>query len=202
VEGCSFVENEASYGGGLKNEGAAAVLSNCTFVHNAATGRGGGLDSGAGSTLDVVNCTFFENENGGIGNPDSQTVVVNTIIASNSDGNCQGWEFLDGSNNLDTDGTCYPGFTETTAEELALSWQGWTFTLGPASVAVDAGDDGACPADDQLGQLRPQDGDGDGEAVCDVGATELPGLMDLPPALWLPLVRGLETGGQGLARDP
>jgi hypothetical protein len=41
------------------------------------------------------------------------------------------------------------------------------------SPAIDAGDNASCPADDYLGNLRPVDGDNDGEAVCDIGAFEL-----------------------------
>ena len=52
-----------------------------------------------------------------------------------------------------------------------------TITLGLASPAVDAGDDTTCggyPVSglDQRGITRPLDGDGDGAAVCDMGATE------------------------------
>lgn len=42
------------------------------------------------------------------------------------------------------------------------------------SPAVDAGDHLICPPVDILGAQRPVDGNGDGEAVCDLGAYELP----------------------------
>jgi CSLREA domain-containing protein len=38
----------------------------------------------------------------------------------------------------------------------------------------DAGDDANCPALDQRHEARPQDGDGDGVAHCDIGAVEAP----------------------------
>ena len=41
------------------------------------------------------------------------------------------------------------------------------------SPAIDAADAAACPATDQRGVARPQDGDDDGEALCDIGAFEL-----------------------------
>jgi hypothetical protein len=40
------------------------------------------------------------------------------------------------------------------------------------SPAIDAGDNAACPATDITGLGRPIDGDGDGSAVCDLGAYE------------------------------
>jgi hypothetical protein len=40
------------------------------------------------------------------------------------------------------------------------------------SPAIDAGDHAACPATDITGLVRPIDGDGDGSAVCDLGAYE------------------------------
>jgi hypothetical protein len=40
------------------------------------------------------------------------------------------------------------------------------------SPVIDAGDNAACPAVDQRGVARPIDGDGDGVAVCDIGAVE------------------------------
>jgi hypothetical protein len=52
-----------------------------------------------------------------------------------------------------------------------------THELLPSSPAIDAGDNESCPETDQRGIARPQDGDGDGEARCDIGAYE----YDLPP---------------------
>jgi hypothetical protein len=52
---------------------------------------------------------------------------------------------------------------------------GLAFGLVPlhGSPAIDAGDNGACPIDDLSGAYRPADGNGDGQAVCDLGAYEV-----------------------------
>ncbi len=56
---------------------------------------------------------------------------------------------------------------------------GPTVVLGEGSSAIDHGDQLNCPPNnsnfplDQLGQLRPFDGDGDGQALCDAGSIEM-----------------------------
>ena len=44
--------------------------------------------------------------------------------------------------------------------------------LTASSPAIDAGDPAACPVRDIRGVPRPIDGDGDGSAICDMGAYE------------------------------
>lgn len=62
-----------------------------------------------------------------------------------------------------------------------------THALLTGSPAIDSGPNAAavCPATDQRGAPRPMDGDGDGQAVCDIGAFEYGALF---PWLYLPLV--------------
>lgn len=56
----------------------------------------------------------------------------------------------------------------------------------PNSPAIDVGDDAACPAVDIRGVARPVDGNGDGTAVCDMGAFEV---SPLSTRVYLPLAR-------------
>jgi hypothetical protein len=60
-----------------------------------------------------------------------------------------------------------------------------THALADDSPAIDAGDNNACPPTDQRGASRPVDGDGDGQAVCDIGAYEYGAVL---PRAYLPLV--------------
>ena len=61
------------------------------------------------------------------------------------------------------------------------------FPLGFGSAAIDAGTIYFCPDVDEPGNLRPQDGDGDGIAVCDAGAYEAPAAA--VQRLFLPLAQ-------------
>ena len=57
--------------------------------------------------------------------------------------------------------------------------------LSADSPAIDAGDNSVCPPTDILGVVRPLDGDGDGSALCDMGAYEWRGRV-VP--VYLPLL--------------
>ncbi len=48
----------------------------------------------------------------------------------------------------------------------------FTLDLAPGSVAIDNGTNSGCPVLDARNESRPFDGDGDGVAICDVGALE------------------------------
>jgi CSLREA domain-containing protein len=63
-------------------------------------------------------------------------------------------------------------FTQVLSPTLASDDKTFFHALLPASPAVDAGI-GACISKDQRGVSRPQDGNGDAVAVCDLGAFEL-----------------------------
>jgi len=66
--------------------------------------------------------------------------------------------------------------------QLSGPFSGTKYGMMPTSgsPAIDAGDDAACPATDIQGTGRPRDGDGNGSAVCDMGAYER-----WEPAAWI-----------------
>jgi hypothetical protein len=73
--------------------------------------------------------------------------------------------------------------------QLSGPFSGLAFGLVPlpSSPAIDAGENSLCPADDLTGAPRPADGNGDGQAICDLGAYERqPALVVF--RLYLPLL--------------
>jgi len=177
-------------GGGISLGATEASVINSTISGNTASGFGGGIENTDETALSLTNVTINGNtapaDSGGGLSVDLTTTasLLNTIIANNSSEDClfeTGLTSL--GHNLDSDDTCgltaegdQPN-TDPLLDPLALNAPGATRThaLTADSPALDAGDDVDCPATDQRGVERPQDGDegGAGTAVCDIGAYEL-----------------------------
>lgn len=172
--------NANRYGGGVQNHGITSFY-NVTIVRNRADfdaddiGNGGGVqDSGFGDIY-----------------------VRNSIIADNSDlsnplfqaPDCSGTLYSYGYNLIEDMAGCT--LTGTTAGNITGFGAGigplannggptLTHALLAGSPAIDAGHSGGCASEttgvdltvDQRGFARPVDGEGDGIAICDMGAFE------------------------------
>jgi CSLREA domain-containing protein len=175
-------------GAGISNAGDLAIvtstLSGNKITYEFGADRGGGFRNLSGAAR-LNNVTINENQattGGGIVN-DGGTVQVKNVIVANSPAhtNCDGINAITSQGyNLDSGATCGfngPGDLSNMGPQLGpLANNGGTtntHALLPGSPAIDAGTNNGCPATDQRGVLRPQDGDGDGTAVCDIGAYEL-----------------------------
>jgi hypothetical protein len=211
ITNTTFIGNSASAagdyhsasGGGLRN-GGTLDLVNCTFSGNSVISTGTVMASAIGGglmntgTLTLRNCTcsgnsasgitaypgFFSSIGGGT------ATFINSIVANSIGGpNCGGQALGAAStNNLATDSSCTTGFTQVTPAQLrldALTGSPAYFPLQPGSAAIDSGTNDQCPTSDQRGLPRPQDGDMDGAATCDVGSYEA---LPLTNKLLLPLI--------------
>jgi hypothetical protein len=164
------------------------TLANSTVSGNSAF-AGGGIFSGYNLTL--TNSTVSDNtamyRYGGAGIFNNSITGIatfsNTIVAGNdpSTPTCFNAGVDSLGYNLTDDDSC--GFTAPSDLVVADAMLGplqdnggptETHDLLPGSPAIDAGDNASCPATDQRGAARPFDGDGNGKAVCDIGAVEMP----------------------------
>jgi hypothetical protein len=187
----ALIANWAAQDGGAIHNGGAFTLTNSTVSGNQADNVGGGIANFDSAFL--LNATVSDNSSpGGAGLMNGNLFVVqNSLIALNNGDNCNGGLFSLG-HNLEDGGTCAMGHgtdqnnTAPSMENLG-QYGGETLThaLMAGSPAIDAGDPAACAGTDQRGAPRSVDGDGDGVAVCDIGAYEYGALL---PRLFLPLL--------------
>jgi len=178
-----------------------------SIVNSTLSGNQGGSTAelrvqNANATL--VGTTFYQNQAPAISFftfDGSQSVRVGSSLLDNTDSGtpvCVGDALTSLGHNQSSDASCGFGAVgdreNTAAELLPLADNGGPVpTHAPAGtpVYIDQGDPGIpgsaagtdCGYRDARGMARPQDGDGDGQATCDVGAFEVQNGPDIGPPM-------------------
>ncbi|MEE4162257.1 MAG: DUF11 domain-containing protein, partial [Woeseiaceae bacterium] len=176
-------------GGGITTNGTVN-LRNVTVADNVATtdapGGGGGLNSFGGGTYTFYNTILSNNvvagaeaereancgcSGGAAACPDGRMISLGYNVSDEAVDTCS---MLALGDQVATDPLLEPltnngGLTETHALPSTAKMMQDPVT----SPAIDRGDNTRCSNNDQRGSLRPDDGDGDRNYDCDVGAFEL-----------------------------
>jgi hypothetical protein len=198
ITGSTFGTNHSeTSAGGVYNAGVMTI-ANSTFSLNTTVIAGGGIANEgslqlASVTIDAnrANGTTYYGGNGGGIYTSTPVTIRNTLIAENyapGGSDCAGQMQSAGYNFIqDTRGCTITG--DTTGNQSGVypklgtlrdnGGPTWTQALPRGSVAIDAGDPAGCSdttgnrlATDQRGGTRAVDGNGDGNARCDIGAFE------------------------------
>lgn len=151
VTNCIFSGNLAMWGGGVNNDESSPTVANCTFSSNSATAGGGGMSNG-GASPTVTNCILWDN--GGEIYSDATSTPMVTYC------DIQGG---------------YAGDSNIDADPMFVDPAGGDYHLRPDSPCIDMGSNAAVPGwltTDFEGDTRILDGDGDGQAIVDMGADE------------------------------
>ena len=151
---CIFYQNSAEWGGALYNRNASSpIVTNCTFTNNIATLGGGilnyGFTHGASSPI-VTNCILWNNGEE-IYNHDSAPVVTYSDVEGG-----------------------YPGVGNIDNDPVFVNPIGGDYHLNKDSPCIDKGNNEAfeLPESDYEGDPRVFDGNGDEDAIVDIGADE------------------------------
>lgn len=159
----------------MVNHPVAAQFTNLTIANNYAGWVGGGISIGGQGA--VLRNTFFANNTADNGGNGWQIQQHCSASYTNGGSNLQ-FPNRNPNPNFFNEVVCAPNIT--VANPLigtTLSAAG-TLIPGVGSPVIDAGDATICAASpvsnrDQRGATRPQDGNGDGTARCDIGAHEV-----------------------------
>jgi hypothetical protein len=178
VENCILRDNYSQgAAGAIRNAGPHMSVTNCVFVNNSTTAFTGGIINGAGSILEVTNCTLAGNLadfGSGILWNLGDLSVSNTIIWGNA-----GDAIVSAGGTVTVSYSCiqggWAGIGNIDTNPIFVS-EFTNLRLHAGSPCIDSGSNAAVPAgilEDLDGNPRIVDGNGDSQAVVDMGAYEV-----------------------------
>jgi hypothetical protein len=183
----ALIDNTAELGSAAAVSGKQATLDlrNSTVARNSSPGSGGALVAVDGASLSLRHVTVADNSPTGVWS-EGQLSLQRVLMARNGSQNCGGLAVSAGDFNVFDDPSCSPTGSDLTDSDLfdevsnrldgdLFDDDRWSYELRPGHPAIDQVTDKGCgdPSDDQVGNPRPVDGDGDGSAACDAGSREV-----------------------------
>jgi LPXTG-motif cell wall-anchored protein len=185
----------ANNSGGISTEDSTLHMTNSTVTGN---GEDGVSTSGQAT---LQNDTITKNNGSGLDVQGGSASIGNTIFNGNDGNACDVGEasLVSHGGNLSNDATCNPISSDLKNTQAKLgtlaSNGGPTQTQLPlsGSPAIDGGVATGCPKTDQRGVARPQDGNHDGKAVCDIGAVEIAGAAAVTTTTAAPVTTAAAT---------
>ena len=193
-----------TFGGGIASNGNLTVGNSTVSDNSVSNGAGGGIYSNKTTNLNNTTVAYNTSNQGGGVSVAAGTgfSLKNSLIANNNSGagDCNGMLTSQGYNLIGTtDAACIFVSTMGDQSNIAANLGPLQNNGGPTptcnllsgSPAIDAGNPGlpgsgnnTCLLTDQRGVTRPQDGNHDGNAVCDIGAYEASGYQIYLPNLF------------------
>lgn len=183
INNCAIVGNVAKTsnerGGGIYcGDRSSPIIINCVIRKNSSFRYGGGIYCGFSSHPRIINCTIIENSasqaGGGIYcQSNCYPKIINSIL----------WDDFPQEIYVTEDGgnptvvysnifANYPGEGNIFTNPLLINTAAGDCHLLVNSPCIDAGTNTDAPSKDKDGILRPQDGNNDDVAICDIGAYE------------------------------
>jgi Ca2+-binding RTX toxin-like protein len=187
--------NGTGFGGGGVSNSGTLTLTNSTVSGNASGFGSGGVDNSDTLTLTrtlISGNTTARGPSPEVSNGDSSTIIANDFNLFGHDGNAGVSGFSPGPNDI------IPAvpLNKILAPLANNSGPTLTHALLRGSPAVDAVESGCPPpSTDQRGVGRPQDGDGDSLALCDIGAFELKPTGEPPSCAAVKPTQGCTVNG-------
>ncbi|NIP87391.1 MAG: hypothetical protein GTO03_18295, partial [Planctomycetales bacterium] len=163
----TFYGNSALDGGGMNNEASSPALTNVTFYGNSAEVEGGGMYN-AGSDPVLANCILWGNtasQGAQIHNSNSAPVIGYSLVGGGCPAGSTCDQVIKGN----------PRFVDADGPDNIVGTRDDDLRLQARSPAVDAGDNGAVPADS-----LDLDGDGDIIEPIPLDRDGSPRFVDIP----------------------
>ncbi len=160
-QGAGGIENQG-YVSSIPGWGLIVTVENSTIANNVANQTGGGVFG----RVDLVN-TIVANNSAPVGSDCSGFAGLNEPVSNGNNiiGNVAGCGIVLQPTDFVGDPQLEVLATDNATGQSYLS-------LAATSPAIDAANNALCPATDQIGTVRPVDGDGNGSSDCDIGAYE------------------------------